>query len=110
MKLINITLNKIVDTPVAGDKNPSHRLVASDEKYENKTTIGSMWLKSGQNGNFLSGSLSKTRTGTDGKEYQGYVLITEKEWNEYQELKNKTTKVEGGGFSGEVSDVSEIDF
>lgn len=111
MKLTNITLNKIVDTPQAGDKNPSHRLVASDEKYQNKTTVGAMWLKTGQNGNFLSGSFSKTSTGTDGKEYQGYVLVTEKEYAEYLDLKaGVTPKVEGRGYTGEVTDTSATDF
>lgn len=110
MKLTKITLNKLVDTPVAGDKKPSHNLVASDERYENKTSVGSFWLKQGQNGNFLSGELKKSRT-YEGKEYDGYVIITEKEWNEYQDLKKRVAKpVQVGGYTGEVKDISEIDF
>ncbi len=111
MKLKNLTLFKReAKTP----NQPSHDIIASDDKYENKTTVGAMWLKVAQDKNltdykFLSGSLSKTRTGTDGKEYQGYVLITEKEWDEYQSLKG-VAKVEVGGFNGEVKDWPQIDF
>lgn len=110
MKLTKITLNKLVDTPIVGDKKPSHNLVASDENYGNKTSVGSFWFKSGTNGNFLSGELKKPRV-HEGKEYDGYVIITEKEWNEYQSLKGgNTLAVEIGGYTGEVVDTSAIDF
>lgn len=102
-------------TEVKAPTHPTHDIIFSDEKYENKVTAGSAWTrvaqdKQGNDYKFLSGTLSKTRTGTDGKEYQGYVLITEKEWNEYQELKNGTPKVEGEGYTGEVADTKDIDF
>lgn len=106
IKLTKITLNKLVDTPVAGDKKPSHNLVASDDKFENKTSVGSFWFKQGANGNFLSGELKKSRT-HEGKEYDGYVIITEKEWDEYQTLKASNT-VEGKGYTGEVTSLDEI--
>lgn len=108
MKLTKITLNKLTDTPVPGDKKPSHNLVASDEKYENKAIAGSLWLKKGPTGNFLSGEMKKARTADDGKTYDGYVIITEREWNEYQSLKNNTVDV--GGYTGEVANVDEINF
>lgn len=101
LKNISIAKRKEVKTAT----QPTHDIVASDEKYENKVTVGAMWTRVTQEGTkFLSGTLSKTRTGTDGKEYQGYVLITEKEWSEYQSLKN--------GDTGEVppSEEAEIDF
>lgn len=112
--LKNITINKKKEVKAA--THPTHDLVASDEKYENKTVVGAMWTRvaKDQQGNeykFLSGGLSKTRTGTDGKEYQGYVLITEKEWDEYQSLKNGVaTHVSIGGFNGEVSNTEDIPF
>lgn len=93
--LKNISIAKRFE--VKAVTHPTHDIIASDEKYENKVTVGSLWTRVAQDKNgadykFLSGTLSKTRTGTDGKEYQGYVLITEKEWNEYQELKNAVNK------------------
>ncbi len=110
IKLTKITLNKLVDTPVVGDKKPSHNLVASDEKYENKTSVGSFWFKSGANGNFLSGEMKKARS-FEGKEYDGYVIITEKEWDEYQSLKaSNTSTVAGKGYDGSVASTEEIDF
>lgn len=108
IKLTKITLNKVVDTPVAGDKKPCHIIVASDDGYQNKTTVGSLWLKSGQMGNFLSGELKRNRV-IDGKDYDGYVIITEKEWDEYQNLKKNVT-VTPSGYNGEVADTSSIDF
>jgi hypothetical protein len=111
--LKNITINKRKEVKAA--THPTHDLVASDEKYENKTIIGAMWTRTakdseGTDYKFLSGTLSKPRT-HEGKEYDGYVIITEKEWNEYQNLKGTNQKaVEVGGYNGEVTNVNEIDF
>lgn len=102
--LTKITLAKLVDTPIAGDKKPSHAIVASDSNYQNKTTIGKLWLKSGERGNFLSGQLDVERE-HEGKVYDGYVIITQKEYN-----KLKNPSVEVGGYTGEVADINEIDF
>ena len=52
--LTKISLKKLTDTPEVDGKMPSHAIVASDDKYENKTQVGKLWLKSGQYGNFLS--------------------------------------------------------
>lgn len=112
--LKNITITKKKEVKAA--THPTHDLVASDEKYENKTIVGAMWTRvakdsQGNDYKFLSGTLSKTRTGTDGKEYQGYVLITEKEWNEYQTLKGSNQKpVEVGGYTGEINNIEDIPF
>lgn len=89
--LKNITINKRKEVKAA--THPTHDIVASDEKYENKAIVGAVWTRvarteSGEEYKFLSGTFSKTRT-HEGKEYDGYVLITEKEWNEYQKLKNE---------------------
>lgn len=80
----NLTIHKRKDVKVA--TSPTHDLVASDEDYQNKTIVGAMWTRvakdnSGNEYKFLSGTLSKNKTGTDGKSYQGYVLITEDEYN-----------------------------
>lgn len=92
---------------------PTHDLVAMDEKYENKTTVGALWTRvaKDENGNdykFLSGTLSKERT-HDGKTYDGYVIITDKEYREYQELK-KTTTVNTEVDTGEVVNIDDIPF
>jgi len=86
--LTKISLKKLTDTPEVDGKIPSHAIIACDDKYENKTQVGKLWLKSGQYGNFLSGQLDKERTTDAGVTYQGYVLITEKEYNE---LKSNAT-------------------
>lgn len=104
--LKNITIYKRKE--VTSTTQPTHDLVASDEKFENKTTVGAMWTKVTDEGNkFLSGSLSKNRTGTDGKVYKGYVLISEDEYNELLQGKVKVAEVKVS--NGEV-DMSEIDF
>jgi uncharacterized protein (DUF736 family) len=101
--LRNITIHKRKEVKTANQ--PTHDLVASDEKYENKTIVGAMWTRVTEEGNkFLSGTLSKPRT-HEGKEYDGYVIITEKEYNE---LKSPT--VEPQGYNGEIDDISQIPF
>lgn len=113
--LKNITINKRKEVKAA--THPTHDLVASDENYQNKVVIGAMWTRvatteSGEQYKFLSGTLSKSRT-HEGKEYDGYVLITEKEWNEYQTLKSSPS-VKVGGYEGKIDDgtasVDEISF
>jgi hypothetical protein len=95
--LKNITINKRREVKAA--THPTHDLVASDENYENKVIVGALWTRvaqdaQGKDYRFLSGTLSKSRTGTDGKVYEGYVLLTEKE---YDELKSgKPSNVDTG--------------
>lgn len=108
MILTKITLNKIPETTV-GTK-PTHRMIASDDKYENKTIIGSLWIKVGPDGNkFLSGGLNKeNRTfkkldGTEGIE-KAYVIITLDEYKRLTQSEVKTT-----GYTGAV-DSSELGF
>ena len=108
IKLTNVSVAKVQDSGEVNSKRPTHNLVAADEKYENKTVVASFWTKEGQYGKFLSGSMKKSRTSDDGKEYDGYVIITEREWDEYQSLKKGEVKT--GGYTGEVADTSEIDF
>lgn len=111
IKLTKISVSKLQDSGEVDSKKPSHALNVSDEKYENKVVAGKFWTKTGNYGKFLSGELSKSRT-HEGKDYDGYVIITEKEWNEYQTLKSDTQGVKVSSFDpskGEVN-VDEIDF
>lgn len=112
--LKNISIAKRYE--VKAVTHPTHDIVASDEKYENKVTVGSLWTrvaqsKDGQDYKFLSGTLQKSRT-HEGKEYDGYVIITEKEYAEYMDLKAKTIlpSVQVGGYTGEVTNVEDIPF
>ena len=114
MKLNKITVSKVQDSGEVNSKRPTHNLVASDEKFENKTIVGSFWTKESTYGKFLSGDMKKSRS-FEGKDYDGYVIITEKEWDEYQTLKNGNdtvfnTPTEGKGYDGTVANVNEIDF
>ena len=107
--LKNITINKRKEVKMA--THPTHDILASDEKYENKTVVGSMWTRTAkdQDGNdykFLSGTLGKTRT-VETKTYNGYVIITEKEYAEYQSLKNETTIIPSEE-TGEVENTDDI--
>lgn len=78
--LTKISLKKLIDSPKAGDKLPSHAIIASDDKYQNKTQIGKLWLKAGDYGPYLSGELAKDYTNDAGVKYNGYVIITLKEY------------------------------
>ena len=116
----NLSIRKRFE--VKAPTHPTHDLVAINDSYDKETAkvVGSLWTKVAQDKNgtdfkFLSGSLAKDRKGTDGKEYDGYVLITEKEYAEYQKLMNSLVtpshkQVEIGGYDGEIKDISEIDF
>lgn len=112
MIFTNISLKKLVDTPVAGDKMPSHAIVASDDKYENKTTVGKMWLKEYDGQKYLSGGLNKEnkkypkKDGSHGEE-RAYILITR---DEYEELIASKSQVKGNGYNGEVADTTDIPF
>ena len=102
--LVNISIAKRKE--VKAPTHPTHDLVASDEKYENKVTVGSLWTRVSQEGNkFLSGALSKTRTGTDGKVYKGYVLISQEE---YEELKGTLPKVKVDLGEASIEQLDEI--
>ena len=114
MIFTNISLKKLVDTPVAGDKIPSHAIVASDDKYEHKTTVGKLWLKEYDGQKYLSGSLNKEnrkyqkKDGTEGEE-KAYIIISK---DEYDKLTSPSVKV--GGYEGEIgtgeAPVEEIPF
>lgn len=80
MIFTKLSIQKLQDSGEADGKKPSHSLVASDDKYENKTMVGKLWTKTGTYGKFLSGQLDSNRT-YEGKEYKGYVLITRDEYD-----------------------------
>jgi len=116
MIFTNISLSKLVDTPVVGDKMPSHAIVASDDKYENKTTVGKLWMKEYNGTKYLSGGLNKEnrkyqkKDGTQGEEKE-YVVISRDDYNELVASKsNQGQEVQGAGFNGAVEDISAIDF
>ena len=102
MVFTNISLKKLVDTPVVGDKVPSHAIVASDDKYGNKTTVGKLWFKEYDGSKFLSGGLNKEnrkfqkKDGTEGVEL-AYVIISLDEYNRLTASNVKT-----GGYQGEI--------
>lgn len=112
MKLTYISIQKLTDVPEPGSKKPTHNLIGANKndkgEYVDKTTIGSFWTRESQYGKFLSGEMKKARS-HEGKDYDGYVIITEKEWDEYQALKASNT-TEGKGYDGSVTDTTEIDW
>lgn len=106
----NLSIRKRFE--VKAPTHPTHDLVAINDEFNKESTVvvGSLWTKVAQDKNgvdykFLSGRLNTTKKGADGKEYMGYVLLSDKEY-----LELVTGKVETGGYTGEVKDVSEIDF
>lgn len=83
---------------IKSDKQPTHDIIASDDKYENKTVVGSLWTRTTQDGNrFLSGQLDVKRS-HEGKSYPGYVIISSDEYERLTKA-NVTPK----GYEGELS-------
>jgi len=62
-----------MDTPIVG-KMPSHAIIAATSDYKEKATVGALWLKTGDFGNFLSGEL-KNEGMKDDKKYPGYSIV-----------------------------------
>lgn len=62
-----------MDTPAIG-KMPSHSIIAATSDYKEKATVGALWLKTGDFGNFLSGEL-KGEYEKDGKVFPGYCIV-----------------------------------
>lgn len=82
----NVTIAKISDHGGA-EKTPTHAIVVSDEKFQNKQSVGKLWTKTSTYGKYLSGKMNDEYTSQkDGKRYSGYVIISE---DEYNELKRK---------------------
>ncbi len=65
----------------ATGSQPTHDVTASDEKFENKVTVASLWTKDGAKGKFLSGQMKKEYKSEKGT-YPAYVIVQEDELNE----------------------------
>lgn len=89
----NITVSKATDGGVES-KLPTHRLVVTDEKYQNKTDVGSFWTREGNYGKFLSGKMGDARSYTNKEGIKvnvpGYVIVREDELNELLALVGKS--------------------
>lgn len=101
-----ISLKKLQDNPKPGDKMPSHALIAATDDYKEKATVGKLWMKTGDFGVFLSGETTKEYTNEAGATFDGYVILSTKEYK--QLLANKPSP--SFGKNGEVSDPSGIEF
>lgn len=77
----NLTITKISDHG-GTEKTPTHALVVTDEKFQNKKTVGKLWTKTGEYGKFLTGSMSDDFTKTDGTFFSGYRIISLEEYNQ----------------------------
>lgn len=110
MIFTNISLKKLVDNPTVDSKQPSHAIIASTSDFKEKIIAGKLWMREGEWGKYLSGSLNKEnrkfqkKDGTEGTEL-GYVIISRDEYNRLV-----SPSVPTGGFNGEVAYVSNIDF
>ena len=100
-----ITLKKLRDDAKAGDKLPSHALIAATDDYKEKVTAGKLWMKTGDYGTYLAGQMSSEYTNEAGATFDGYVILSTKEYKSL--LANKPSPSFG---NGEVKDISEIDF
>jgi hypothetical protein len=98
-----LSLKKLTDKPVPGNKMPSHSIIAATDDYKEKVNVGKLWLKAGEWGYYLSGELNKEnrtyqkKDGTQGEEF-AYVIMTR---DEYNKLVSPSVKV--GGYEGEVA-------
>lgn len=81
----NITVSKASDGGLES-KFPTHRLVVTDENYQNKVDVGSFWTRESNYGKFLSGKMGDARSYTNKEgvkvDVPGYVIVREDELNE----------------------------
>jgi len=81
-KYKNITISKISDHG-GEEKTPTHAIVATNDQYQQKKTVGKLWTRKGEMGKFLSGTMSSEyKSPADGKVFDGYVVVSETELNE----------------------------
>lgn len=78
-----------MDTPIAGNQ-PTHAMIAATADFKDKKTVGKLWLKVGEFGNFLSGELASKRE-YEGKVFQGYSIVED---NYLQSLVEKIRSLE----------------
>lgn len=87
-----------MDTPTVG-KQPTHAIVATTDDYKEKITVGKLWLKESQYGNFLSGEMSK-ETIYEGKTYKGYSIVEDGYLNALKEtIKNLEAQIPKSEFT-----------
>lgn len=87
-----------MDTPMVG-KMPTHAIVATTDDYKNKITVGKLWLKESEYGNFLSGEMSKEST-HEGKTYKGYSIVEDGYLNALKEtIKNLEAQIPKSEFT-----------
>lgn len=108
----NIALFKNKDAPAeANQKLPYFEMSAKENKdATTKVYPAKFWFKKSESGvNYFSGSMSEART-YEGKDYDGYVIVSVKELNALEEASNRPT-VEGKGidmseFTGRADEAS----
>ena len=111
----NLALFKTKDAPAEANQNtPYYELVAKENKdAQTKVYPAKFWFKQTDKGlNYFSGSMAEVRT-YEGKDYEGYVIVSVKELDAL-EARNSTPTVEGSGidlteFTGAV-DPSSVPF
>lgn len=74
-----VSLKKINDAPEANGKMPSHILVGATADFKEKVDVGTLWLKKGEYGNYLSGTMKTPRTADSGVAYKGYSIVDTEE-------------------------------
>lgn len=114
----NLALFKTDNAPTEpNQKLPYYELIAKENKdATTKVFPGKFWFKQTEKGlNYFSGSMAEART-YEGKEYDGYVIVSVKELNALEEASNRPT-VEGKGmeditaaFTGAATNPQDIPF
>lgn len=95
-----------MDTPMVG-KQPTHAIVATTDDYKDKITVGKLWLKESQYGNFLSGEMSKESI-YEGKTYKGYSIVEDGYLNALKEtIKNLEAQIPKSEFTKALDNAYE---
>jgi len=111
----NIALFKTKDAPSEANQNKPYFEMSAKENKESTTKVypAKFWFKKSESGvNYFSGSMAEVRT-YEGKDYEGYVIVSVKELDALEASINKP--IEGKGidmseFTGAVKNTEDIPF
>lgn len=107
----NLALFKSKDAPSeANQKLPYFEMTAKVKDTDTKIYPAKFWYKQSESGlNYFSGNMAEPRT-YEGKEYDGYVIVSIKELDALEAKVNEIPSVQTGGFTGEVASIDDIPF
>lgn len=85
-----ITKFVITKNDKAEGRQPQYFMRGKEKEDGKNITLASIWLQDGPTGKFFSGTMKTEFKKEDGTVYDGYVIITEKEYKELESFRRQS--------------------